>query len=349
MVETYIMLNLQLFADGAGEGTGADSGAPAAEAASTVVSGSDDGYESKLRALGVPEAKIAKQRAYKSRAAKPQATVQQPQEKQPDAATDSEATPDENSSEPAEPKQADKRMSWDEIMADPEYKQAFDQQTNEIVRKRLKDNGDVQNTMQALKPAIEVLARKYGMSTDNLDFTKLAEKIEGDSDYYMDIAMREGVDVETVMERDKRDREQARQQQAANEAAEQAAINAHISSLIQQGEALKQVFPTFNLDTELKNPAFFRMTSPGVNIPVEDAYRVIHRKEIEAASAQVVAQRTAQNISATIQAGQSRPQEGKATQSTVQNVQKLSHDDIIARMAEARRRGMKYYPDGSMR
>lgn len=326
-------LNLQLFADGAGDGAGDGSNA-GGEAATTVVSNSDDGYESKLRALGVPEAKIAKQRAYKSRSVRSTAqTTEQP--------TVPDATADNSSEKTAQPKA---RMSWDEIVADPEYKQQLDKHTSDIVRKRVKESGDAQEILKSLAPGINVLARRYGMGEGTLDYGELAKKIEADPENFQELAIQQGVDVETVMEKDRKDRENARKREEQL----RETFNSHIQSLRQQGEELKKVFPSFDFEEEMKNKKFRYGTAPG-GFSVEEAYYGLHHKEIEAASAQVVAQRTAQNISATIQAGQSRPQEGKATQSTVSNIQRLTREQIRANIEAARRQGKKYYPDGTIR
>ena len=114
---------------------------------------------------------------------------------------------------------------------------------------------------------------------------------------------------------------------------------------------MKKVFPKFDLKTELQNPVFARMTSPNVNISVEDAYYAVHRNEIQTAAMQATAQRTAQNISKSIQAGSRRPDEagasGQAPSVTTFDYSKASREqreafkkDLRARMA----RGEKVYP-----
>ena len=79
----------------------------------------------------------------------------------------------------------------------------------------------------------------------------------------------------------------------------------HYAGLLQQGEALKQKIPGFDLQQELKNRTFFRLTAPGVGFSVEEAYGMVHRKEIQ----QAVQQVTAQQMANAIQAGAARPDE----------------------------------------
>ena len=125
----------------------------------------------------------------------------------------------------------------------------------------------------------------------------------------------------------------------------------HIRGLEQQGEAMKATFPNFDLRKELQNPAFARMTSPNVGVSVEDAYYAVHRREIQAAAMQVTAQKTAQKISNSIQAGQRRPAEhgtsGQAASVTSFDYSKASkaeREALKQRIRAAAARGEKIYP-----
>jgi hypothetical protein len=103
-------------------------------------------------------------------------------------------------------------------------------------------------------------------------------------------------------------------QKAQNERTlQEQAIQQHFVKLQQQGEELRKTFPNFDLRTELQNPAFARMTSPNVGISVEDAYYAVHRNEIQAASMQITAQKTAEKISNAIASGSRRPDESGAS------------------------------------
>lgn len=337
-METYIKLDLQLFADGEGAG---DSGS-AADAAPGVES-ADAEHEDRLRALGVPESKIQKQRSYKSKAARAEATAPV-QQTAPDDAASEEATPEEATTDGS-----GQRMNWDQIMSDPEYKEQFDKAANGIVRARLGEANNAVAAMKSLTPMLEVLARKYGMDMKNIDYDALCKSVSNEDEFYEEKAMEMGTDVATARAADQRERDETRQQEEQARAATQQAIDSHIAALRQQEVELKKTFPNFSLDEELKDPRFVRMTAPGGGWSLEDAFYAVHRKEIQAASAQVVAQRTAQSISQSIQAGQMRPQERRNTQTTVNDFNKMSHADIKEKIAMAKRSGKKFYPDGSMR
>ena len=86
----------------------------------------------------------------------------------------------------------------------------------------------------------------------------------------------------------------------------------HFTKLTQQAEELRKVFPDFDLQAELQNPEFFRLTSPEVGISVEDAFYTLHGKELAAASMKAGMERAQQQLGQTIRAQGMRPIEGAA-------------------------------------
>ena len=282
----YKWLNLQLFA---GEGDGGGEGAATGE------NSADAGHQ-RLRELGVPEDKIRKNRAYKLNT--PPARQQEPEKQQEQAAAAENPTEEKQTGTPA-------RMSWEEIMADPEY----NKQMQATVQSRLRSAKGAEEALGKLTPALELLARKHGLDPAAMDYDALAQAISDDESYYEDKALEMGVSVETAMQIDKQERDTARQQRQEAQNLEQQKIEQHFQKLQQQGEEMKKVFPNFDLRKELQNPAFVRMTSPNVGISVEDAYYAIHRKELQTAAMQVTAQKTAKMVSNAIQAGTRRPAE----------------------------------------
>ena len=328
-------LDLQLFAEGG------DGGGEGAAAGDNAV----DAGQQRLLELGVPAEKIRK-RAKKPEAASPGGAVltqgQKQQAQQDAAAANKEASKTDTPS----------RMSWDEIMADPEY----NKEMQAVVKARLnaeraKADKDSESKLQKLAPALEVMARKYGMDVENLDYDALAQAVNNDKQYYEDKAIEMGVSMETAMEVDQKERAKARQEKEEARTLEQQKIAEHIQKLEQQGEAMKATFPNFDLRKELQNPAFARMTSPNVGVSVEDAYYAVHRREIQAAAMQVTAQKTAQKISNSIQAGQRRPAEngtsGQAASVTSFDYSKASkaeREALKQRIRAAAARGEKIYP-----
>lgn len=323
-------LNLQLFA---GEGAG-DGGGEAAPGENNA----DAGHQ-RLLELGVPADKIRKNRAYKlnTPAPKPaEAGQAKAQETKPEQAAAADNPTEEKTNAPT-------RMSWDEIMADPEYNKNM----QATVQSRLRSAKDAEDKLGKLAPALELLARKHGQDPANIDHEALAKAISDDESYYEDKALEMGVSVETAKRIDQQERDTARQQREQQRTIEQQRFQQHIMKLEQQGEAMKQVFPNFDLRKELQNPTFARLTSPNMGMSVEDAYYAVHRKEIQAAAMQVTAQKTAQKISNAIQSGSRRPNEngtsGQAPSVTTFDYRSMSPEQRKA-LKDRIRSGEKIYP-----
>ena len=337
---------LQLFA---GEGGGAGASAGGEGGGDGAVSGVSDGVAAehqRLRELGVPEEKLRK-RAQRASAKLPEGAVRTAP-KETAKPQEQVATAEPNPTEEKTEKAAPTRMSWEEIMADPEY----NKQMQSVVQSRLKNAKTAEESMAKLAPALEVLARRHGLDAENMDYEALAKAINDDDAYYEDKALEMGVSLDTAKRIDQQERDHARQQREEARNLEEQKLRSHFMRLEQQGEALKQVFPNFDLRTELQNPVFARMVAPGTGImSVEDAYHAVHRKEIEAAQSQVIAQRTAEKISNAIQAGSRRPDEngtsGQSPSVTTFDYSKASREQREALKREIRAaaaRGEKLYP-----
>ena len=327
-MKTDAILNLQLFADGESA-----EGAESAQEAET-----DAGQ--RLRALGVPEEKVRRhEQRMTARAPKENAPDESGEETGADTAEESEEQPTEKAG----------RMAWDDIMKDPEYQKEMEA----AVRAKLGTAGKAEEALGKLTPALELLARKYGLDTENIDHEALAKAVSDDSEYYEQKAMEMGVSVETAKKIDEETRKQSRDAREAAMTVERQKIIDHFKSLEDQGKEMKKTFPAFDLRAELQNPVFARMTSPSGGISVEDAYYAVHRKDIQAAAMQVAAQKTAQKLSNAIRSGAKRPDENgisaRAASSTAFDYRSMSpaqraafKDDLRTRMA----RGEKVYPRG---
>ena len=329
-------LNLQLFAgEGAGDGGG--------EAAATGENAVDPGQQ-RLLELGVPADKLRK-RASKPAVKLPAGAVTSAPKQQETQQVQEQAAAAEN---PAEEKtNTATRMSWDEIMADPEY----NKQMQATIQGRLRSAKGAEEALGKLTPALELLARQEGLDPENLDYEALAKAISNNRSFYEDKALEMGVSVETAMQIDQQERDTARQQREQERTIEEQKMQRHFQSLQQQGEAMKKTFPNFDLMKELKNPAFVRMTAPDVGISVEDAYYAVHRNEIQTASMQVAAQKTAQKLSNSIQAGNRRPSEngtsGQAPSVTTFDYRNASPEQRAELKRQIRAyaaRGEKLYP-----
>lgn len=315
---------LQLFAEGDGEGTGGT--AP------------DAGEE--LRALGVPEEKIRKRAGQTAGRRQQTADAPQPQPEPEAARQEQDAAAEEQKNSPG-------RMTWEEIMKDPEYNGRMQQ----VVRDRLRDSRGAQDNLRALEPALELLADRYHLDAGNLDAAALAKAITEDNAFYEQQAEVLGVSPETARRMDQMERFERRQRQQQEEDQRQQAAREHIRGLVQQEAAMRELVPDFDLRRELENPTFARLTAPGVGISVQDAYFAVHRKEMQEQIQRQATQETAQKLAASIQANQGRPRENGTSaqaQSTGQvdyrHMPRQQREELKERIRMAAARGEKVYP-----
>ena len=332
-MENNKWLNLQLFA---GEGAGDGGGEGAATGETNTNTGDAD---QRLRDLGVPDAVLEKRAKRNTPKQMPKSVGKAaPVPAQTMEQTNEQAAAAEN---PTEEQKTDvpQKPTWKELMDDPEYNKCM----QETVQARIGIAKAAVEAMGKMAPAMELLAMKHGQDPANPDYDALAKAICDDDANHEDEALKNGDSLEETKRKFNERFQQRTIEQQRNEQ--------HIMNLVQQGEAMKKVFPNFDLRTELQNPAFARMTAPNVGISVEDAYYAVHRNEIQTASMQVAAQKTAQKISNDIQAGRRRPSEngttGQAPSVTIFDYSKASPEQRKAFKQYLRSeaaQGRKVYP-----
>lgn len=294
---------LQRFAEGGDGGSGAGGEGNGTTTGETEASGNPG--RDRLLELGVPAGKISKraERAVGRRMDASKAAMAGTQVAAAEGTQPTEEVKEDNQ-EPAA-----KRLSWEEIKADPEY----NAEIQKTIQARLRKAKGAEETLQQLGGAMEVLARKYGMDPGKMDYGQLAKAIEEDASldakFYDDMGKKLGMspDAARIIDRQQREAERERQIQQAT-AAEQAMAQ-HFAKLEQQAEALKQAYPNFDLRTALQDERFARAVGPGGGLTVEQAYNAFHWKEIQAAQNEIVAKKLREEMARSIQSNQQRPQE----------------------------------------
>lgn len=196
------------------------------------------------------------------------------------------------------------------------YKKDFDSRVQAIVKSRVKDARknakQMEERMGKMQPVMELFGRKYGISTENLTdeaIEQIAGRILEDNSFYEDEAMQRGLDVETYKAMQRMERENAALKKFQQDTQANQETQRKFGEIARQAEDLKSLYPEFDLQQEMENPEFQRLTW-GAGVPLQTAYEVIHRDELLPAAMQYTAQRTAEKISNSIQSGIKRPAEG---------------------------------------
>lgn len=308
-------MNLQLFAEGGGDGGAAGDGAEAAPA------------------VQAPELRPAQERLAKrsrpGRAVKaelPQsAAPTAPSEREPvssadaDPQTEKESAPGEEKPE-QEPKPTDpaeKRKAFGQLMQG-EYAAEFEealQRASEMAVQNVLDNPAVKGLMDALGEA-------YGIDVQSADnLAALTEAVKNgkvkNDEYYETLAAERGISVKTAREMDRMESELQRanaEKQRAEQVRQAAEHQQRAAAVRAQWEAeaarLKVKYPAFELDKVLNNPSVADMIRRGIGL--EAAYRAAYFDQLMEASTARTAQQVEQGVTARIQQRAQRPAENGA-------------------------------------
>lgn len=310
---TFNWFDIQFFSEGAGAASGGEG------EGTTGVQAADAGQQpGTLESLGVPAhlrekwAESKKRRGLSTAANEPRtyqsAASPAPMEGEPKGGEAQNAQGDAS--------HTTQKQSWEEILKDPEYKAKFDAQVSGIVRNRLSGSEKAREELSKLAPALALLTRQYGVKDG--DYDALTSAIRGDKNLYKAKAAELGVDLETAQKLEQAEQDAERANADRKNMAEQQALRMHFDNLTRQAEALKVVYPTFDLAAEMRNPEFVKFTSPQTGMSLKQAYFAVHGEQIAAAKSEAGKKEAVQQVANTIRAGQSRPKEnGTATPASV--------------------------------
>ena len=220
------MLNLQLFAEGAGDGGTAEGQGVTAAAA-------------------LPQTK-----ADKNPLANVQYGIQEESAPAAEVQTKTVAQPDRNAEF--------------EKLIKGEYKDLYDAKMQDTIQKRLKGTKETVDKFNALTPTLELLAKKYGV--DASDIEGLNKAIGEDDSYYEQEALEKGMTVQQLKEVKKMERENAELKAQMEEAQRQENGKKLYAAWMQQADEAKKVYPSFDLRAEMNNPKFVDLLRSNIDV-----------------------------------------------------------------------------------
>ena len=223
-----------------------------------------------------------------------------------------------------------------EALIKGEYKDLYDQRMQETVQKRLKNSKETVDKYNALTPTLEILAKKYGVDATNIE--ALNKAIEEDDSYFEEEALEKGISVEQLKEIRKMEKENADLKRQMEEQNRKENANKLYATWMEQADKAKSVYPSFDLRAEMQNPQFVNLLRS--NIDVRTAYEVIHKDEIIPAAMQFTAKAVEQKLTNKIIANGARPSENgnssqgaSVTKSDVSQLTKADRAEIARRVA----------------
>ncbi len=348
------MVNLQLFAEGCGDGGAAAAAASAADAAPAVQEPALRPAEERLaRRSGVLKRSSREEGSHsqsaKSAASSPEGGALGSEEK---SELDEEAEENQNEAEGKDGEEKgegktkspeERRKAFGELLRG-EYADL----TEELMQNAVTEATRRLEASPAMKGLMQALQEKYG--TDANDLVALTEAVRNgavkDDAYYEKLAMEKGVSTRTARELDKlesQNKQLTEQQQLIRQMERQREQQARIAELQagwdREAEQLKAQYPDFNMAEVLANPEVEKMMRSGVSMT--NAYRSAYFDHILKQQQAATAQQVEQGVVNRMQQRNARPGEnGTRPGSAVQTKIDVSHMSR-KEMEEMERRAMR--------
>ena len=333
------MVNLQLFAEGCGDGGAAAAAASAADAAQEVQEPALRPAEERLaRRSGVLKRSSREEgspsQSAQSAASSPEGGALGSEEK---FELDEEAAENQNELEGKDGEEKgegktkspeERRKAFGELLRG-EYADL----TEELMQNAVTEATRRLEASPAMKGLMQALQEKYG--TDANDLVALTEAVRNgevkDDAYYEKLAMEKGVSTRTARELDKlesQNKHLTEQQQMIQQMERQRAQQARIAELQagwdREAEQLKAQYPDFNMAEVLANPEVEKMMRSGVSMT--NAYRSAYFDHILKQQQAATARQVEQGVVNRMQQRNARPGEnGTRPGGAVQTKIDVSH------------------------
>lgn len=333
------MVNLQLFAEGCGDGGAAAAAASAADAAQEVQEPALRPAEERLaRRSGVLKRSSREEgspsQSAQSAASSPEGGALGSEEK---SELDEEAAENQNEAEGKDGEEKgegktkspeERRKAFGELLRG-EYADL----TEELMQNAVTEATRRLEASPAMKGLMQALQEKYG--TDANDLVALTEAVRTgavkDDAYYEKLAMEKGVSTRTARELDKlesQNKHLTEQQQMIQQMERQRVQQARIAELQagwdREAEQLKAQYPDFNMAEVLANPEVEKMMRSGVSMT--NAYRSAYFDHILKQQQAATARQVEQGVVNRMQQRNARPGEnGTRPGGAVQTKIDVSH------------------------
>ena len=225
-----------------------------------------------------------------------------------------------------------KRKAFDELISG-EYRDMYAEKFQQAFNRRFKEVKGMEDSLNAQKPILELLMQKYRIADG--DIGKLQKAIEQDDTYWEAGAEEAGLTVEQyrAMQKLERENEEFRRMQQRTLGEQQA--RQKLAEWQREADALKELYPTFDLNAEVKNPDFLGLLKAGVDI--KHAYELRHMDEIKEAAARSAAQQAGLQVAAKLKSKALRPSENGTSSQSAVIVKSDVHSLTRADRAEAAR------------
>lgn len=286
MLNNLFLFNLQLFAEGGGDGGDGGSASTVGEDLKEETSG-----EIEIPAFVPEKAKSIYQKAM----AKTKGSTTNADTK---AEGNVQTTNEQSTTE---------KLPYKDLIKSDDYKEEHKAYVEKTINDRLKKYKGMEEELGKHKEIFETIANKYRISPDDENFLEiLSQKVQADDSYYEGYAMEHDISTEearniVTMER------KARMYDAQKEEAEkQEKMRQHIMTLRQNAEKTKLQFPDFDLDVAMQNEQFRRLCA-ATNGDTTASYMACNWGEILPATVQRASKKIQTQTAQAVASNQARP------------------------------------------
>lgn len=233
------------------------------------------------------------------------------------------------------------KPTFDDILNDADYRKAYDDRVQSVVKDRLKKSKGFEEQNKALTEELDTINQKfsqlhslYGTSDTNA----LIDRLLSESSLYQDEADRRGITVDQLksdlskeMQYKQLERENAQYKAQEQARLEEAQKTAQFKAWEQQAEETKAKYPNFDIRAEMNaSPQFAKLINSGISI--QAAYEAVHFNELMEATRTQAFEQARKTVTDNIASRGSRPQENISSSSpsvnTTSNVASMTGAQI---------------------
>lgn len=191
------------------------------------------------------------------------------------------------------------------------FKDQYNARVKDTIQKRLRGPSEAAEKYKTLTPAMELLARRYGIQ-DVSDAVAIGNAILNDDALIEDAALEAGMETSVFRRFVKAESENAAHRRQQQERERQQKAQQQYETWLKQAEVAKLRYPNLDLDTEIQNEQFMDLLHS--NVDVEAAYKVIHMDDIVSGAMAAAVKTATDKVSNAVAANGARPSENGSGQ-----------------------------------
>ncbi len=200
-----------------------------------------------------------------------------------------------------------KKLSFGELIESEDYKAEYERHIRKAVRDRMKTHEAERSETNEL---LSLVGQKYGLDTKSENFrTELANAIKADDSYYEKYAQEHDVPLPEAKRLMGLEAQLAKAEEQAKLAREQQENDRVINALRDKGAETKKLYPEFDLDTAMKDERFKRLTV-AFGGDTTQAYKALNHDALQRKAVAEAESRAQAAVSNAVKSNLSRPSEG---------------------------------------